>query len=143
MRKVKIFILIGAIAAVVACTKTAMNNAVVTNATPSTANTSPQPEATVAAISGSELYRTNCAICHRDDGTGGKITVEGKSIKPDNLTTAKLAAKSDEKIYGYIADGAPDDGMPPFRDKLKDQEIKEIVKFIRSSLTKTETKPAG
>ena len=95
--------------------------------TPPAAKASPLDEATI----GRNLYTTHCMTCHKDSGKGGKTTVDGKEINPDDITTAKQKAKSDEKIYGYISDGFPDDGMPAFKDKLKDEEIKLLVKHVR------------
>ncbi len=81
---------------------------------------------------GKNLYSVNCAVCHKESGKGGKVTVEGRTIEPDDITTAKMAAKSDEKLFQYIADGFPDDGMPAFKDKLTDTEMKALVKYMRS-----------
>jgi mono/diheme cytochrome c family protein len=90
------------------------------------------PTAVAAVLDGKELYTINCMTCHKDSGKGGKITVEGRAINPDDITTAKMKAKPDEKFYGYIADGFPDDGMPAFKDKLKKEEIDAIIKHIRT-----------
>ena len=53
-------------------------------------------------------------------------------IDPDDITTAKQKAKPDEKIFGYISEGFPDDGMPAFKDKLTEAEIRSIIKHVRS-----------
>lgn len=144
MLKLKLFIVIGAIAIAVACNQTASN-------TPNTASTnansakSPGPAASPSvemASGGAKLYSTNCAKCHKEDGTGGKITVDGKTIEPDNLTAAKLAAKPDAKYVQYITDGFPEDGMPAFKDKLSEQEIKDIIGYVRSEFQKTPPNPA-
>ena len=103
------------------------NSAVSTPAPPSPAPT-PVDEVGTAR----DLYTTNCMTCHRDSGKGGKVTVEGKTINPDDITTAKQKAKTDEKIYSYISDGFPDEGMPAFKDKLTDAEIKSIIKHVRT-----------
>lgn len=95
-------------------------------------NAQPAPTSDELAA-GRDLYKTNCAKCHRDDGTGGKITIERKTIKPENLTADKFKNRPDEKLIEYITDGN-DEGMPAFKDKLKPDEIKEIVKFIRKQL---------
>ena len=79
-----------------------------------------------------ELYATNCMICHKDSGKGGKVTIEGKSLNPDDLTSEKLKNKSDEKLIEYVTDGVPDEGMPSFKGKLADNEIRQVVKHIRS-----------
>ena len=71
-------------------------------------------------------------ICHKENGKGGKVTVEGKSIDPDDITTDKMKAKADDKFVGYINEGFPDDGMPAFKDKLKPEEVKAIVKHLRT-----------
>jgi len=89
---------------------------------------SPLDEVTIAK----NLYTTHCMTCHQESGKGGKTTVDGKQIDPDDITTPRQQAKSDEKIYGYIHDGFPDDGMPAFKDKLSDDEIKLVVKHVRT-----------
>ncbi len=111
----------------------------VTNNAPAATPTGPpkaspvQPASPVAAvIDGKDLYTVNCMTCHKDSGKGGKVTVEGKTMEPDDITTAKMKAKTDEKLYEYVSEGFPDDGMPAFKDKLKPEEIKAIVKHIRT-----------
>lgn len=116
----------------------ACGQATVTNNAPAASpkdapKASPSVAPSVAAvIDGKELYTVNCMTCHKDSGKGGKITVEGRALNPDDITTAKMKAKPDEKFYGYIADGFPDDGMPAFKDKLKKEEIEAIIKHIRT-----------
>ena len=100
------------------------------NAATVTATPSPSP------VTGRDLYLTNCAKCHRDDGTGGETMVDGKKIDPEDLTGERVKRRSDAKLYDDIAEGSPDDGMPSFRDKLKDTEINAIVKYIRTELQK-------
>mgnify|MGYP003462753455 FL=1 len=78
----------------------------------------------------------NCAACHKENGTGGKIEIEGKSINPDDLTTAKIKAFSDDKIIGYIYKGIEDEGMPAFKDKLNEAEIREVVRYVRGGIQK-------
>lgn len=100
------------------------------------ANSTITPTATPAdeLAMGRQLYKTNCAACHREDGTGGKITIEGKSIKPDDLTSDKIKKFSDDKIIGYIYDGVEDEGMPAFKDKLSEAQIREVVRFVRTNI---------
>lgn len=75
-------------------------------------------------LSGKDLYKSNCARCHGDDGTGGK---------GPNLTTEKKQSKwkdSDEKLVNKITNGAF--GMPKFGKKLKPEEIKAIAAYVRT-----------
>ena len=85
---------------------------------------------------GRKLYTDNCAGCHKEDGRGGKIEIEGKSIDPDDLTSEKIKSFSDEKIYGYVYRGIEDEGMPAFKDKLSEAEIREVVRYVRSEIQK-------
>ncbi len=146
MRELKLFFVVAAISAFVACSQTATNTTVATNTGAANAkpasNVTPGPPPAAEVASGAELYKTSCSKCHKEDGTGGKITVEGKQIDPDDLTTAKINSKPDEKLFKYINEGFPEDGMPAFKGKLKDDEIAAIVKYIRTTLNKSGATPA-
>ncbi|MBK9153107.1 MAG: cytochrome c [Chloracidobacterium sp.] len=85
---------------------------------------------------GRKLYADNCAICHKESGKGGKVEIEGRSISPDDLTGEKIKKMPDDRIYKYIFDGIADEGMPAFKDKLSEAEIREVVRYIRSELQK-------
>ena len=86
--------------------------------------------------SGRKIFMEICSNCHREDGTGGKITIEGETINPDNLTTDKMKEMADEKYVDYIKNGVPDEGMPAFKDRLTDAEIQNVISFIRKELQK-------
>lgn len=71
-------------------------------------------------------------ICHKDTGKGGKVTLKGKNLNAEDLTSAKMAAKTDDQLTKYIIDGVEDEGMPAFKDKLTDEEVTLLVGHIRS-----------
>jgi mono/diheme cytochrome c family protein len=101
--------------------------------------TKPSPEATATVDElalGRKAFKENCVKCHKEDGTGGEVEIEGKTIKPDNLTTDKMKQMPDEKYIKYMVEGIPDEGMPSFKDILSDEEMKEVVKFIRKEIQK-------
>ena len=81
---------------------------------------------------GKQLYLKNCASCHGRDGQGGP----GNDLIPaaPGLQGDKWDhGSTDQAIFDNIKNGiAPDFNMVPFKDKLKDDEIKSIVAFIRS-----------
>lgn len=60
------------------------------------------------------------------------------SIK--DLTNPEVQAKlKDEDVFKSIKDGVTEDGkkkMPSFSEKMNDQEIKELVPYVRSLLKK-------
>ena len=115
------------------------NTAQTNNATPAAASTPQQLPADTQAdlmAQGRKIYMDNCAACHKENGTGGKVTIEGKTINPDDLTSEKIKNFADEKIYRYILNGIEDEGMPAFKDKLSEAEIREVVRFVRIEIQK-------
>lgn len=114
----------------------------ITNSSAAANASSPLPTPADQLASGRELYKQNCAICHKEDGTGGKMTIEGKTIEPDDLTSEKIKKFSDEKITGYIVNGVEDEGMPAFKDKLTEAQIREIVDYVRQGIQKMPAEPA-
>jgi len=138
MKTIKLFFVALAVGIfLIACSQSATTpntaNTTANVTKPATASpTTPQPAATTDEVAiAKDLYVTNCANCHKENGKGGKVTVDGKALDPDDLTSAKMAAKPDDKLTGYINDGFPDDGMPAFKDKLKPEQVKLIVKHMR------------
>ena len=130
--KIKGFILAVGLFVFAACNQTISN--VNTTSVKSNTATLTTPGSTIevqALNSGAKLYATNCMTCHKDSGKGGKVTVDGRTMEPDDITTAKMKAKSDEKLYSYIADGIVDEGMPAFKDKMTPDEMKSVVKHVR------------
>ena len=115
--------------------ETKPGNAVVNSVNTSGPSVSPLPSATVDELaSGRKIYAQTCANCHQDDGTGGEVEIEGKKLKPDDLTSAKIKGFSDDKILGYIMNGVPDEGMPAFKGKLSEAEMRDVVKFVRTEI---------
>lgn len=43
---------------------------------------------------------------------------------------------TDAKYFDYIENGAPDEGIPVFKDILTEQQIKDVIKFVRADLQK-------
>jgi mono/diheme cytochrome c family protein len=146
MNLIKLFLVVLAVSIfVAACAQPAANTsgendgkkmAKVTNsaaspATDANANTASAP-AKNDVERAAELYTKNCMTCHKDSGKGGKVTVDGKNLDVDDLTTEKKKARSDEKLANDISEGAEDDGMPAFKNKLKPEEIALVVKHLRT-----------
>ena len=76
------------------------------------------------AKSGALLFRDKgCAYCHGAGGEGTKKAPALLMIREDKAWTA-------EKMTEQILDGG--DKMPPFRDSLSDDEIAQIVAYLRA-----------
>lgn len=94
-----------------------------------------QPTATAPVdemASARKIYTDMCSRCHKDDGSGGKTEIEGKTINAENLTSDKMKKMADAKYVDYIKNGIPDEGMPAFKDRLNDEQIRDVIKFIRT-----------
>lgn len=87
---------------------------------------------------GEKLFKQNCSMCHGEDGSGNG-PVSQKFIPPPDLSTI-LKARSDGFLYRAIklggataAPGMPPQGiiMPPYRRNLTDEEVWDIVNWLR------------
>lgn len=128
---------------VLSCGDTTKPANVAVNPVNTTAPATPLPSATIDELaSGKKLYGTYCANCHKENGTGGEVVIEGKKLNPDNLTDAKRKALTDEKIIHFVTDGIEDEGMPSFKGKMSEGELRDLVKFIRVEIQKLPPPPA-
>ncbi len=80
-------------------------------------------------------WQAKCASCHGDDGKGQ--TAKGKETGARDMTTAEYQKASDAQLQKAIEDGVDRtvDGkklkMDGYKDKLKPDQIAELVKYIR------------
>ena len=82
-------------------------------------------------------WQAKCGSCHGDDGKAQ--TAKGKEMGIRDVTTAEWQKElTDEKIQKAIEDGidTTKDGkkqkMDGYKDKLKPEQIKDLVKYMRS-----------
>ncbi len=75
-----------------------------------------------------------CKMCHGDNGDGkGKL---GAALKPQprNFTCAEtMESVSPGQMFWIIKNGSPGTGMVAHKKTLKDQDIWDVVKYIRST----------
>jgi mono/diheme cytochrome c family protein len=69
-----------------------------------------------------DLYKAKCAMCHGADG---------KKAAGHDLSGADFQKQTDAAITAVITDGKPPK-MPKYGDKLKPEEIKGLVAYIRT-----------
>jgi mono/diheme cytochrome c family protein len=113
---------------------TAATNKTSANANP-TATT--QPTAAVDELAtAKKIYSDRCVRCHKEDGTGGKTEIDGVKINAENLTSDKMKKEPDSELIETIENGAKEDGMPAFKGKISDEDIKNLVKLIRKEFQK-------
>jgi mono/diheme cytochrome c family protein len=81
-----------------------------------------------------ENWQANCAVCHGKEGEGN--TGMGRYLGVADFQSPKVQASfTDEQAVKAIKEGIVKDGktkMKSFGAKLSDQEIKELVKYVRA-----------
>lgn len=76
------------------------------------------------AQDGAALYKTKCQMCHGPDGKGSAVGLK-MGAKPFS------EAKGGEKEFIEITENGKGK-MPAFKGKLTDEQIKEVVKYVRT-----------
>ena len=90
--------------------------------------------ATVSAADVKENWEKNCTKCHAADGSGK--TKMGEKLGVKDYTSADVQAKmKDDEMFKAIKEGIKEGDktkMKGFGDALSDDEIKALVKHVRS-----------
>ena len=118
----------------IGCTETA---APTNTATPRTGAASPSPSASAAADEFAHvkaLYAKNCEGCHGPNAEGGIAKVDNKQIKVPSLKADHAIKHTDEQLTKMITNG--EEEMPSFKDKLSQDEINQMVRYIRQVVQK-------
>jgi len=77
-----------------------------------------------AAAAGADTYKAKCAMCHGANG-------EGKAaMGTKDLGSADIQKMSDADLTSAITNGKGK--MPAYKGKLTDEQIGDLVKYVRS-----------
>jgi len=95
------------------------------------------PSSLLAAEKAPSLYKDLCASCHGPKGKGDGPAAAALNPKPKDFTNCKvMAAESDETLFKIINGGSQSVGrsafMPSWGGSLNEQQIREMVSYIRS-----------
>jgi mono/diheme cytochrome c family protein len=85
--------------------------------------------------SGEKLFEQNCARCHGQTGVGDGPDGQNLSPPPANIAAvSKMPMATDGYLYWTISEGGAPVGsaMPPFKNQLKENEIWEIITYLRA-----------
>jgi mono/diheme cytochrome c family protein len=88
--------------------------------------------ATVKADDAAAVYKSNCAACHSADGSGNPAL---KQMHIPDLRSADVQKKSDADLTAMIANGKG--SMPAYKSQLSDDQIHQLVTFIRGLAKKS------
>jgi cytochrome c oxidase cbb3-type subunit 3 len=82
-------------------------------------------------VKGQAVFAAKCVSCHGKDGKGsaGMAKLFSVDAAAMDLTRKDVLSRSDEDLAGLIAKGSGK--MPAFSEKLKPEEIKDVVAYLR------------
>ena len=115
----------------IACTETATPT---NTATPRTAASPPVPAPVASVVEFANAranYTKNCEACHGPTADGGVVKVNDKSIKVPSLKADHAIKHTDAQMVDFITNGH--EAMPAFKDKLRAEEITELVRYVRKT----------
>ncbi|HEY6182172.1 MAG TPA: cytochrome c [Terriglobales bacterium] len=73
------------------------------------------------------LYKSKCQVCHGADGKGSPA---GQKLGVKDFHSPEVAKESDAELFKITKEGKGK--MPSYDKKLSDDQIKELIKYIRS-----------
>ncbi len=73
---------------------------------------------------GKELYESNCAPCHGDDGSGGL----GKNLRGNKF----VKSKSDKELGAFLAVGRKGTAMDGFNNIMTDEQLGYVIALMRT-----------
>lgn len=81
---------------------------------------------------GQAIYQQHCVRCHGEKLDGQGPDSGDLIVRPSNLLSPASRAKTDWELLVTIANGALFTPMHSFRGKLKDQQMLDVLSYIRS-----------
>ena len=90
-----------------------------------------------AADTAQANYKELCVKCHGVSGKGNGPEAKTLNPRPADYTDCKkMTADSDDTLFKIIKNGSLSVGrskeMPPWKEALSDDEIHDLVKYVRS-----------
>jgi mono/diheme cytochrome c family protein len=85
-----------------------------------------------SVAAGQDLFLQHCSSCHGQEGRGDGPSAAGLVPPPADLHAAHVDDHDDRQIFLWIRDGFPGSAMSGFKEHLSDQQIWELVNYVRS-----------
>ena len=136
MKRQSLVLITAALLLMTACQSGTTVNTQNANTNSATAKSTPDQFAATRAS-----YEKNCKLCHGANGEGGPVKLEdGTKLKVPSLREGHALKHPDSDFVKQITKGG--DGMPAFGEKLKPEEINDMVHFVRHEFQGGQTPPA-
>lgn len=89
---------------------------------------------------GEQIYQQNCAFCHAADGTGRNWIGQFMQPPARDLTQPHITAGlSQQQLALIIREGLPDTSMPAWKEILDEQQIEDLIAYIKRAFSRTHT----
>ena len=88
---------------------------------------------TQTLTAGGQLYAANCALCHGASGKGDGPAGVSLSPRPGDFTQHMVPGKhTDGQAFLWVKNGFPGTAMPAWGQRLSDEQIWQLVTYIRT-----------
>ncbi|MGB5538859.1 MAG: c-type cytochrome [Gammaproteobacteria bacterium] len=94
---------------------------------------------TAAGQRGERLYQENCAFCHAADGTARNWIGSFMEPRPRDLTGDKITGMGIKRLKTVIMEGIDGTSMPAWRHVLDEDQVADIVEYVRHVFQDTGT----
>ena len=96
----------------------------------------PIPRSAESIARGRQLFARDCAVCHGAEGKGDGVAAAAFAQRPDDLSRIAPPPVFPDGVVAYrIINGVK--MMPAFKSTLSENEIWDLLNFIRSLAVKT------
>ncbi len=84
----------------------------------------------ISAVRGKGVFGEKCAVCHNANSAEKKIGPGLKGLSKRGTFTGNSNKITDESLKAWIENG--DTLMPPFRDALTAEQVKDLIAYIKT-----------
>lgn len=91
----------------------------------------PIPPDAASITRGMAAFQANCVQCHGPGGRGDGPSAAAYNPPPADFASAHSRAHLDAEFFNWIKNGKPPTAMPAFGDTLTDEQIWDLVNYIR------------
>jgi DMSO reductase family type II enzyme heme b subunit len=114
------------------------------------APTSPRQTSADEVAAGKALYQDLCSQCHGNEGDGAGLMADRLRPRPRDFRrgiykirrTPQGELPTDEDLFQIVGNGMPGTSMPAWRGLLSDEQIWQLVEYIKSFSLDFEDYPA-